>query len=81
MGGGNQFPSLKSQQLMAVLKREPLKYEVVRQRGSHRKLESPNGYPPLGFSFHDGVTIGPGAVKKVLTGDVGLGTEEALDLL
>lgn len=80
MGGGRQFPSLKSQQLLAILKREPLKYEVVRQNGSHRKLESLNGYPPLGFSYHDGVTVGPGAVKRILVDDVGLGRQEALDL-
>lgn len=75
------FPSLKAQRLLAVLMREPLAYEVVRQRGSHRTLESRNGYPKLGFSFHDGVTVPGGAVKKILVKDVGLNQAEARDLL
>lgn len=56
------------------------RFARVRQNGSHRKLESLNGYPPLGFSYHDGVTVGPGAVKRILVDDVGLGKQEALDL-
>jgi predicted RNA binding protein YcfA (HicA-like mRNA interferase family) len=75
-----EFPSLKSQQLLRILQREPLAYEVVRQRGSHRTLESPNGYPKLGFSFHDGVTIPGRTVKKVLVKDVGLDENEAIEL-
>ncbi len=75
------FPSLKAGQLLAVLQRKPLEYAIARQRGSHRRLESPNGYPPVLFSFHDGTTIAPGAVRKVLTKDVGLSEEEALRLL
>ncbi len=75
------FPSLKSQQLLRVLLREPLGYEVVRQNGSHRKLKSRNGYPTLGFSFHDGVTVPGGAVKKVLVKDVGLDEDKARELV
>lgn len=75
------FPSLKSQRLLAVLGRKPLSYEVVRQKGSHRRMESGNGYPPLGFAWHDGVTIGGRAVKKVLVDDVGLSEEEALQAI
>jgi hypothetical protein len=33
------------------------------------------------FSFHDGVTIAPGLVRKILCGDVGLDEDEALELL
>lgn len=66
---------------MAVLKRSPLGYVIDRQSGSHRTLKSPNGYRPLGFSFHDGVTIPPRVVRKVLVDDVGLTQEEALELL
>lgn len=76
-----QFPALKPQQLLAVLRREPLAYEVLRQRGSHRRLRSRNGHPDIGFSFHDGTTIPPGLVKKVLVGDVGLSEDEARKLL
>ena len=75
------FPSLKSQQLLRVLLREPLDYEIARQNGSHRKLESSNGYPTLGFSFHDGVTVPGGAVKKILVKDVGLVEDEARALI
>ncbi len=76
-----QFPALKPQQLLAILRREPLGYEILRQKGSHRRLRSRNGYPDLGFSFHDGTSIPPGLVKKVLVGDVGLSEDEARNLI
>lgn len=72
------FPSLKAPQMVAVLKRKPLRYRVDRQEGSHRKMRSEAGYPELLFSFHDRVTLGPGAVKKILCKDVGLSEENAL---
>ena len=76
-----QFPGLKAQQLLAVLLREPLGYEIVRQRGSHRRLRSRNGHPDLAFSFHSGVSMPPGAVRKVLVMDVGLSEDEARRLV
>lgn len=76
-----QFPALKSQQLLAVLQREPLGYEIVRQRGSHRRLRSRNGLPDLAFSYHAGASIPPGAVRKVLVADVGLSEDEARRLV
>ncbi len=75
------FPSLKAQKLLRVLLREPLGYEIVSQNGSHRKLESKNGYPNLGFSFHDGVKVPGGAAKKILVKDVRLDENEARELL
>lgn len=76
------FPSLKGRQLLAILCRAPLSYSIVRAKGgSHRKMESSAGYPTLTFAFHDGADIPRGAVKKVLTADVGLTEEEALKLL
>lgn len=75
------FPSLKAQKLLRVLLREPLGYEVARQSGSHRKLKSRNGYPDLGFSFHDGATVPSRAVKKILTKDIGLDEEKARELI
>lgn len=74
------FPSMKARDLLAVLTREPLSYEIVRQRGSHRRLKA-HGRPPITFAFHDRATVGPGAVRKVLCRDVGLGEDEALKLL
>lgn len=76
----SDFPTLKASRLLAVLCREPLNYTVKRQRGSHRKLTSPE-YPPLVFSFHDRVEVGPAMVRKILVKDVGLTETEALDLL
>lgn len=75
------FPAVKAQQLLAILCREPLAYEIVRQRGSHRRLRSRRGYPDLGFSYHDGATIPPGVVRKVLVMDVGLREDEARRLV
>jgi predicted RNA binding protein YcfA (HicA-like mRNA interferase family) len=72
---------MKTARLLAILMRQPLNYRIVRQHGSHRRLESSSGYPPLGFAWHDGVTIPPGLVRKVLTRDVGLSIEEAKELL
>jgi len=75
------FPALKAKRLLAVPMRRPLHYTVQRQSGSHRTLASSAGYPTLLFSFHDGVTIPPGAVRKILTKDTGLTEAEALALL
>jgi predicted RNA binding protein YcfA (HicA-like mRNA interferase family) len=77
----NEFPSLKAKKLLAILKREPLGYEIVRQSGSHRKMKSRNGYGVITFSWHDRATIPPGLVEKTLVDDVGLGRDEALQLL
>jgi predicted RNA binding protein YcfA (HicA-like mRNA interferase family) len=76
----SHFPSLKARQLLRVLMREPLDYEIVRQKGSHRRLESPT-HPPLTFSFHDNATIPGGQVRQILTKQIGLGQDEARRLL
>ena len=76
----DRFPSLKARALLAALCREPLGYRVVRQVGSHRRLEAP-GLPPLTLAFHDQATIAPGLVRKILVGDVGLTEHEARRLL
>lgn len=75
------FPSLRARRLLAIRERSPLEYRIVRQRGSHRHLRSTAGYPDLLFSFHDRVTVPPGAVRKILTRDVGLSERDALALL
>lgn len=77
---GRQFPSLKAKRLLAILQREPLNYEVVRQKGSHRRLEAP-GRPSFTFAFHDSATINPSLVRKILTKDIGLAEDEARKLL
>jgi predicted RNA binding protein YcfA (HicA-like mRNA interferase family) len=74
------FPSVKARALLRVLTREPLGYRVVRQSGSHRRMEATDR-PPITFSFHDRQTIRPRTVKRVLCEQVGLSEDEALKLL
>lgn len=75
------FPSLKARQMLAVLEREPLAYRVAHQKGSHRTLESANGFPSLRFWAHDGVTLGPRVIREILIKKVGLSEEEAAKVL
>lgn len=75
------FPAVKARRLLAVLMREPLGYEVARQRGSHRFLVSRRGYPPIVLAPHDRVTLPGHAVRKILVNDVGLADYEARRLL
>ncbi len=76
-----QFPSLKAKKMLALLTRSPLNYQVVSCVGSHRKLQSALGYPPLNFSFHDSYTLSPGEVREILTKKVGLTDRGALNLI
>ncbi|MBX3194729.1 MAG: type II toxin-antitoxin system HicA family toxin [Microbacteriaceae bacterium] len=55
-------------------------YAISRQNGSHRHLKG-DGLPDVLFSYHDGVTLAPGAVRKMLVKDVGLSEDEALKWL
>jgi predicted RNA binding protein YcfA (HicA-like mRNA interferase family) len=74
------YPSLKARKLLGILAAKPLSYAVVRQAGSHRRLEA-EGRPPLMFAFHDSATIPSGMVRKILVKDVGLSDDEARGLL
>jgi predicted RNA binding protein YcfA (HicA-like mRNA interferase family) len=78
--GVAQFPSLKARKLLRVLQADPLGYLIVRQRGSHRKMEAPNR-PTVVFAFHDTQTIRPSTVKDILCNQVGLAEADALALL
>jgi predicted RNA binding protein YcfA (HicA-like mRNA interferase family) len=71
---------MKARRLLAILERQPLGYRVVRQNGSHRRLRAP-GRPPVTWAFHDGMTISPGLVRKVLVKDVRLDEREARELV
>jgi Predicted periplasmic or secreted lipoprotein len=75
-----QFPSIKAKRLLAILERKPLGYRVVRQTGSHRRMEAP-GRPPFTFAFHDKATIRPALVRRILVKDIGLAEDEAHKLL
>ncbi len=65
---------------VAQLQAQPLGYEIMRQKGSHRKLEAPN-HPVIIFAFHDNQTIRPSTVKDILCNQVGLAERDALALL
>jgi predicted RNA binding protein YcfA (HicA-like mRNA interferase family) len=75
-----QFPAVKAKRLLAILESKALGYRVVRQAGSHRRMETP-GRPSLTFAFHDKATIPAGLVRKILIKDVGLAEDEARKLL
>jgi predicted RNA binding protein YcfA (HicA-like mRNA interferase family) len=75
-----QFPSLKAKRLLRVLCSDPLNYRVVRQSGSHRRLHAA-ALPPITWAFHDGRTLAPSEVRRVLIKHVGLAEDEALRLL
>jgi predicted RNA binding protein YcfA (HicA-like mRNA interferase family) len=72
---------MKAKDLLALLERKPLLYSTVRVNGSHRRLESGAGYPPLTFAFHSTMTIAPGLLRKILTKDVGLTDDQVRSLL
>ncbi len=67
--------------MLAILRRNPLSYEVVRQKGSHRRLESDAGDPPIGFWCHDREELSGSVVKEILVKQVGLSEAEARTLV
>lgn len=72
---------MKVSELLRVLLRKPLEYEIERQKGSHRTMKSSNGYGQLLFSGHEGDEVGPTRVRKILVDQVGLSEEEAIKLI
>ena len=72
------YPSKKASEMMRILK--GLGYVTKRQNGSHRHMEC-EGRGKVLFSYHDGATIPPGVVRKLLTTTVGLSEQEAAELL
>ncbi len=69
---------MKSGEMLSLL--YSLGYSIKRQKGSHKHLECPNR-PRVLFAFHDGATIPPGLVRKILLRDAGLTPEEAAGIL
>ena len=59
---------------------EQVGYRIVRQKGSHRRMEA-EGRAPLTLSFHDGATVPPRVVRNILQKDAGLTDEEVIRLL
>ncbi|MEY3127555.1 MAG: hypothetical protein RIS06_111 [Actinomycetota bacterium] len=67
----NQFPSMKTKELIKCLCRSPLCYKIVRQRGSHRTLKSKN-YPDIRIGYHDSYEVSGEFVRDLLIKRVGL---------
>ena len=75
---GVNYPSMKSSDLLRIL--AYLGYIEDRRAGSHRRLKA-NGRPDLTVAFHDGQTVPPGLVRKILAKDVGLSEVESREIL
>ena len=75
---GVNYPSMKSSDLLHILAH--LGYIEDRRVGSHRRLKA-NGRPDLTFAFHDGQTVPPGLVRKIVAKDVGLSEDEIREIL
>ncbi len=73
------FPAWKAKRVRRLLCSK-LGYVIVRTRGSHRRMESPD-HPPIIFAFHDGSEVPPKRLRSILVQDVGLSVAEALELL
>ena len=69
----SKFPSLKADELMSKLHR--LGFRVVRQKGSHRTLEHPDGRM-LTFAYHKGATVRPAIVRHILLKEAGMSDDE-----
>ncbi len=74
------FPTMKADELLGILLRNPLNYRIMRTRGSHRTLIS-NGRPKILFAFHGAEELSGFKVKKILVNGVGLSESEALEIL
>ena len=57
-----------------------LGYEEARCKGSHRRMVHKHK-PPFTLSCHNGQTIAPGLVKKIMRKDIGLTDQEILEIL
>ena len=71
---------MKARELLNILLRKPLKYRIIRIRGSHRTLISP-GRPRILYSYHDSEELSGHKVGKILVNGVGLSESEALEIL
>lgn len=72
---------MKARELRRILERAPLSYEVKRSKGGSHMVLTAEGRPPLNWSFHDGQTLAPGLVRKILKRDIGLTDEEVGQIL
>lgn len=78
--GVSNFPTMKACKLLNILLRKPLNYRIMRTRGSHRTLISPDR-PRIVYSYHDSEELSGHMVRKILVNGVGLNESEALEVL
>ena len=76
----NQFPSMKTKELIKCLCRSPLCYKIVRQNGSHRTLKSKN-YPDIRIGYHDSDELSGRYVRDLLIKKVGLTESMAREVI
>jgi predicted RNA binding protein YcfA (HicA-like mRNA interferase family) len=57
-----RWTATKARRVLAALQR--IGWVIVRQKGSHRRLNRP-GWPPYSFAFHDDVEIGPRMLAEI----------------
>jgi predicted RNA binding protein YcfA (HicA-like mRNA interferase family) len=71
------LPAVTSREVISALRRAG--FEIVRQRGSHARLQHPDGRTTT-VPVHSGVDIGRGLLRKILR-DVELAPDEFVKLL
>ena len=76
----NQFPSMKTKELIKCLCRSPLCYKIVRQNGLHRTLKSKN-YPDIRIGYHDSDEVSGRYVRDLLIKKVGLTESMAREVI
>ena len=72
-----RLPAIKARELIAALERAG--FEFVRQKGSHVRLQHPDGRV-VTVPVHSGQDIGRGLLRKILR-DAELSREDFLNLL
>lgn len=72
--------SSRARELLNILLRKPLNYRIMRVRGSHWTLISPDR-PRILYSYHDSEELSGHMVRKILVNGVGLNESEALEVL
>ena len=71
------LPALTSRELISALRRAG--FEIVRQRGSHARLQHPDGRATT-VPVHAGEDIGRGLLRKILR-DVEMTPDDLIELL
>jgi len=73
----SQFPSITGKEMVKALGK--VHFDVVRVKGSHHRLEHPDGRKTT-VPVHGKETLGPGLINKILR-DVDMTRDDLKDLL